>query len=195
MKKSRDSDHPAPEADALETIARLEALLGKNTPREELPMADAPKSIVRINRVFDAPRELVYRAWTDPKLMARWWGPHQFTVPLCRMDVRPGGAIRIDMQGPDGFLAPMTGVFQEVVPNEKLVFTSYAFMGSPDEEPALETLATVLFTAQGQKTLLTWEEKVIRYLPEFIEALLGMEEGMVQSLDKLGTFLAGGEPG
>jgi uncharacterized protein YndB with AHSA1/START domain len=110
------------------------------------------------------------------------------------MDVRPGGAIRIDMQGPDGFLAPMTGVFQEVVPNEKLVFTSYAFMGSPDEEPALETIATVLFTAQGQKTLLTWEEKVIRYQPEFMEALLGMEEGMVQSLDKLGTFLAGGEP-
>jgi len=157
-------------------------------------MAETTPKIVRIDRLFDAPLELVYRAWTEPELMARWWGPHHFTTPVCRMDVRPGGAIRIDMQGPDGTLAPMTGIFQEVVPNRKLVFTSYAFMGSPDGEPAIETVATVIFAAEGAKTRVTWEEKVIRFDPAFIEALLGMEEGMRQSLDKLGTFLAGGEP-
>jgi uncharacterized protein YndB with AHSA1/START domain len=183
-----------PEADALDTIARLEALLGKTPPRKEPTMAPTPPTIVRMNRVFDAPRALVYRAWTDPKLMARWWGPHEFTTPVCKMDVRTGGQIRIDMQGPDGSIAPMTGVFQEVVPNEKLVFTSYAFLGSPDKEPDLETVATVIFADQGEKTLLTWEEKVIRFNPAFLEALMGMEEGMRQSLDKLVTFLAGGEP-
>jgi uncharacterized protein YndB with AHSA1/START domain len=198
MKKSLEADRSSPEADALDTIARLEALLGQTSPRKETPMAKAaptPPTIVRMNRVFDAPRELVYRAWTDPKLMARWWGPFEFSVPLCRMDVRPGGELRIDMQGPDGSVAPMTGIFQEVVPNEKLVFTSYAFLGSPDKEPDLETVATVLFADQGTKTLLTWEEKVIRFKPEFIEGLMGMEEGMRQSLDKLVTFLSGSEPG
>ena len=159
-----------------------------------LTMPDYPRPIVRINRVFDAPRELVYKAWTDPKLMARWWGPHTFTTPVCRMDLRPGGSIHIDMEAPDGSISAMTGVFQEVVPNEKLVFTSFAYLGPPEGEPGLEAIATVIFAAQGKKTLLTWEEKVIAYRPDFMQALAGMEEGMKETLDKLGTFLAGGQP-
>jgi uncharacterized protein YndB with AHSA1/START domain len=55
-----------------------------------------------ITRVFDAPRKLVFKAWTDPKHVAQWWGPNGFTNPVCELDVRPGGAIRIDMHGPDG---------------------------------------------------------------------------------------------
>src|SRR5680860_496485 len=79
-----------------------------------------------ITRVFDAPRDLVYKAWTDPALMTRWFGPKDFTNPVCELDVRPGGAILIHMQGPDGTVYPMTGEFQEVVPPERLVFTSSA---------------------------------------------------------------------
>jgi uncharacterized protein YndB with AHSA1/START domain len=187
-----------PEADAEEMIARREALLDLSRREDptmiDLPMTDYPRPTVRISRVFDAPRELVYQAWTDPKHMARWWGPHHFTNPTCKMDVRAGGAIRIDMRGPDGSLFPMTGVFREVVKNEKLVFTSYAFQGSPDGEPGIESLSTVTFADQGKKTLLNWEEKVISYRPDFMRALAGMEEGMNQSLERLFTYLSGGEP-
>jgi len=77
-------------------------------------------------RVFDAPRELVWKVWTDPKHVARWWGPHGFTNPVCELDVRPGGAIRIHMRGPDGTVYPMTGVYLEVVEPERIVFTSAA---------------------------------------------------------------------
>ena len=57
---------------------------------------------VSITRIIDAPRELVFRMWTDPAHMARWWGPHDFTNPVCELDVRVGGAIRIHMRGPNG---------------------------------------------------------------------------------------------
>src|ERR1700733_2730137 len=79
---------------------------------------------VTITRVFDAPRDLVFAAWTDAKHLAKWWGPHHFTNPVCELDVRVGGAIRIDMRGPQGTVYPMTGVFHEIVPPERLVFTS-----------------------------------------------------------------------
>lgn len=62
-----------------------------------------------LTRTFDAPRELVFKAWTDAKQLAEWWGPKGFTNPVCDIDVRPGGAIRIDMTGPDGTVYPMGG--------------------------------------------------------------------------------------
>jgi uncharacterized protein YndB with AHSA1/START domain len=77
-----------------------------------------------ITRVFDAPRDLVFEAWTDAKHLAKWWGPHHFTNPVCELDVRVGGAIRIDMRGPEGTVYPMTGVLHEIVSPERLVFTS-----------------------------------------------------------------------
>src|ERR1700689_4045546 len=79
-----------------------------------------------ITRVFDAPRNIVFAAWTDAKQLAQWWGPTGFTNPVCEIDVRPGGAIRIDMRAPDGTIYPMTGVFVEIVPLERIVFTSFA---------------------------------------------------------------------
>ena len=74
-----------------------------------------------ITRVYDAPRELVFRAWTDPKHMARWWGPKHFTNRVEQMDVRPGGAWRIVMCAPDGSEYPAQGVYREIVPPERLV--------------------------------------------------------------------------
>ena len=79
-----------------------------------------------MTRVFDAPRELVFKAWTETKHVAQWWGPKRFTNSVCEMDVRPGGAIRIHMRAPDGVVYPMTGVFQEIVAPERLVFVSSA---------------------------------------------------------------------
>jgi uncharacterized protein YndB with AHSA1/START domain len=77
----------------------------------------------QITRLMDAPRAMVYRAWTDPKQMARWWGPKMFSNPVCEMDVRVGGAFRIVMRGPEGDEFPFKGVYLEVVENELLKFT------------------------------------------------------------------------
>ncbi|HMD55276.1 MAG TPA: SRPBCC domain-containing protein, partial [Phycisphaerae bacterium] len=76
-----------------------------------------------ITRVLSAPRELVFKAWTDPRHMAQWWGPHHFTNSVCEMDVRPGGAYRIVMRSPDGIEYPINGVFREIAAPERLVMT------------------------------------------------------------------------
>src|SRR4029077_15139810 len=88
----------------------------------------APERTLVTTRVFDAPREAVYRAWTDPKQLAKWSPPEGFTSPRCEVDPRPGGVFRVDMKGPDmppfdGAVFPGPGTFIEVVPNERLVFT------------------------------------------------------------------------
>ena len=74
---------------------------------------------VTLTRVFDAPRALVWKAWTDLKMMARWFGPRGFTNPVCELDVRVGGSLRIVMRGPDGNDYPMKGVFREVIAPER----------------------------------------------------------------------------
>jgi uncharacterized protein YndB with AHSA1/START domain len=73
-----------------------------------------------LTRVVDAPRDLVWAAWTEPKHMAKWWGPKHFTNPVCELDVRPGGKILIHMRAPDGATHPMPGVFSEVNKPERL---------------------------------------------------------------------------
>ena len=74
-----------------------------------------------ITREFAAPRELVFKAWTDPKHLAQWWGPKGFTNPVCEWDARPGGKIYDVMRAPNGADYPMGGEFREIVPPERLV--------------------------------------------------------------------------
>jgi uncharacterized protein YndB with AHSA1/START domain len=142
-----------------------------------------------ITRVFDAPREQVWKAWTEPNQMAKWWGPHNFTNPVCEMDVRPQGAILIHMQGPEGPAFPMKGVFQEVVPPEKLVFTT---QGLEDAKGGfgIETLSTVTFTEENGKTRLTLHVSIVKLAPEAAEALRGQKAGWNQSLDRLFGLLS-----
>ena len=153
------------------------------------PQHGEGKREVTITRIIDAPRELVFKAWTDPKHMAQWWGPRYFTNPICEMDVRPGGAILIHMRGPDGVIYPMKGVFHEIVEPERLVFTSSAF---DDEQgsPLIESLTTVTFAEHEGKTKLTVHAVVTRAEAGAERALAGMEEGWNQSLDKLTELLA-----
>ena len=159
-------------------------------------MAERSKSTAKttdrvlvLTRVLDAPRAVVFKAWTDAKQMARWWGPKGFTNPVCELDVRPGGAIRIHMRGPDGVVYPMGGVFHEIREPERLVFTSTAI---PDAKgmPQLEVLNTVTFADQKGKTLLTLEARVVKATPEAGGALAGMDKGWSQTLDRLGKFVA-----
>ena len=141
-----------------------------------------------LTRVFDAPRELVFKAWTDPKQVAQWWGPHGFTNPVCDLDVRPGGAIRIHMRGPDGTVYPLTGVYQEVVEPERLVFTSAAL--DADGNPMFEVLTTVTFAEQGGKTKQIMRARVINTTAQAAPYIAGMEQGWTQSLERLAESLA-----
>ena len=141
-----------------------------------------------LTRVFDAPRERVWQAWTDAKLVAQWWGPNGFTNPVCEVDARVGGAIVIHMSG-FGMLAPMTGVFKEVVKPERLVFTNNAFFEVPPVTPIIEGITTVTFEDLGGKTRVTVHNGVFKASPTATQALEGMEPGWNQQLDKLVAFL------
>jgi uncharacterized protein YndB with AHSA1/START domain len=100
-----------------ETLARLDEFLAR-------PASAAGAPEWEISRTFDAPRKLVWRAWTDPKQMAQWWGPKDFTNPVCDLDVRIDGAYRITMRAPDGEDYPMHGFYREIVEPERLVYTA-----------------------------------------------------------------------
>jgi uncharacterized protein YndB with AHSA1/START domain len=145
-------------------------------------LAEVARAIV-VTRVFDAPRDLVFQAWTDPERLKRWWGPKGFSNPVCEIDSRPGGAIRIHMRGPDGTIYPMTGVFQEIVEPERIVFTSAALDEKGD--PLFEVLNTVTFAEHGGKTKLTLHARVTKTTAKAARYLAGMEQGWNQYLDRL----------
>ena len=83
----------------------------------------ATKNELVITRVFDAPRELVWKAWTEPKRLMRWWGPKNFTSPACKIDLRVGGKYLFCMRSPEGKEFWSTGVYREIVPLERIVCT------------------------------------------------------------------------
>jgi uncharacterized protein YndB with AHSA1/START domain len=111
-----------------------------------------------LTRIFDAPRSLVFKAWTDPVRAAVWWGPQGFSTLSCQMDVRPGGAWRIRMRSPQGNLHTKRGVYQEITPPERLVFT-WAWEDA-DGMPGHETLVTVRFDDHENATKLTLHQAV-----------------------------------
>jgi uncharacterized protein YndB with AHSA1/START domain len=149
---------------------------------------DAETRELVITRILDAPREVVFRAWIDPKQMATWWGPKGFANPVCEMDVRPGGSLRVVMRGPDGIDHPMTGVFCVIVEPERLVFTAVA----RDEQgnPLLESLTTAAFAKNGGKTKLTVQASAVGLAPAAPQMLEGMEAGWTQSLERLANHVS-----
>ncbi|MEP6872479.1 MAG: SRPBCC domain-containing protein [Anaerolineaceae bacterium] len=153
------------------------------------PLAEPSKSPeLTFTRILNAPRELVFKAWTDPKQMAQWWGPRGFTNPVCEMDVRPGGALRIVMRAPDGVEHPMTGIFREVVEPERLSFTMVA--RDQSGTLVLEALANAAFAEDGGKTELTVRAGAVGLVPQAAAMLDGMREGWSQSLERLAELLA-----
>ena len=139
-------------------------------------------------RILDVPRERVWKAWTDPKQLAMWWGPGGFTNPVCELDLRPGGALRIDMRGPDGVVYPMVGVYREIVAPERLVFTASAL--DAERRPLFEVLNTVSFAEQGSKTRLTVQARVLTRSADADSYLEGMEPGWSQTLDRLAEHIS-----
>lgn len=154
------------------------------------PTADTPPSAERevvITRIFDAPRHLVFKAWTDPKHLAQWWGPKGFTNPVCELDVRAGGVLRIVMRAPDGTDHPMTGIFREIVEPEQLVFTNVAVDAKGNA--LIEGLTTVTFAERGVKTKLTVQTSAVGLVDQAARMLDGMEAGWSQSLDRLADYV------
>ncbi len=151
-------------------------------------LTGAGQELVMI-RVFDAPRELVFKMWTDPEHVARWWGPKGFTNPVCEVDARPGGRIEIHMQGPDGQIHPMAGTFDEVVAPERIVLTSGA-IEDEQGEPQLLVHTTVTFEDVEGGTRLTMHAVILRATGEAAGAVAGMEQGWTETLDRLAEHLA-----
>jgi uncharacterized protein YndB with AHSA1/START domain len=146
---------------------------------------------MNLERVFDAPRQLVFDCFTKEEHMREWWGPRHFTNPTCELDARAGGKIRIDMLGPPPFgLNPMIGEFIEVEPPSRLVFTAMAHQGA-DGVWGIDNINTLTFEdAPGGKTRLLLETVVRKVSPEIMPALNGMQAGWTQSFDKLEEHIA-----
>jgi uncharacterized protein YndB with AHSA1/START domain len=111
-----------------------------------------------ITRIFDAPRRLVFKLWTEPKHLVVWWGPRGFTTLSSRLDVRPGGTWSRSMQAPNGSVISKHGVYREIVAPERLVLTYITDDAAGNPGP--ETLVTVTFADLGGKTRLTLHQAV-----------------------------------
>lgn len=118
--------------------------------------ADKRELALEIVRVFDAPRSLVFRAWTDKEHMRQWSAPHGFVITHNEGEARAGGAWRSCMRSPEGEDLWLGGVYREVVENERLVFT-HAW-DRDDGTPGHETVVTVIFEDEGDKTRMTFRQ-------------------------------------
>lgn len=146
------------------------------------------KHDIKLTRLIDAPREAVFKAWTDPKQLAKWWGPQHFTNPVCEIDLRVGGTMYIVMRGPDGNDYPMKGIYREIIPAEKLAFTNIAMDLQGNHQ--LEGFTTVTFADENGKTRLTVVTGAVGLVPAAEQMLAGMEAGWGQTIDGLEEFLA-----
>lgn len=115
-----------------------------------MPSHSAPNELT-LTRVIDAPRANVYRCWTEADLLKQWFTPRPWTTPVVELDVRPGGSNYIVMKGPDGAEMPNSGVYLEVVQNERLVLTdAYTEAWRPSAKPFMTTILTFADAGPGQ---------------------------------------------
>jgi uncharacterized protein YndB with AHSA1/START domain len=133
-----------------------------------------------IVRTFNAPRKLVFEAWTKPEHLSRWFGPKGFTVPSCEVDFRAGGVFRFVLRGPDGKDYPFDGSYVEVVELERIVFR-----GDIHDVPGQDVLTTVTFADHQGKTKVTVHQT---YACES-DATRGAPIGWNQTLDRLADFV------
>ena len=154
--------------------------------KNSIDLETDPRSIIG-SRVFDAPRELVFSAFTDAKHLAQWWGPDGFTTTTHSFDFRPGGVWRFVMHGPDGRDYQNRVSYDEIVPPERLV---YRHGGGEDVEPVQFT-QTLTFEALGNgRTRLTWHgrfptaEERARVVKEY-----GADKGLAQTMARLADYV------
>ena len=153
-----------------------------------LPGENSSDREIVISRIFDAPRELVWQAMTDPKHVVHWWGPRGFTTTIETMDVRPGGIWKQTLHGPDGANYPNKSVFKEVVPPERIV---YSHAGGRKGGPGASFVSTWTFEiVDARKTKVT----IRMVFPsaearDFVVKEFGAVEGGKQTLERLAEHL------
>lgn len=133
-----------------------------------------------ITRTLNAPIELVWEAFTNPKHVANWWGPNGFTNTIYTMDLRPGGLWELVMHGPDGTDYKNKSIYKEIVVNKKIVFNHF----NPDFTTTIE------FEEQGEQTHLRWH-MLFSSVEEFIQVVktFKADEGLKQNIEKLIVYL------
>lgn len=153
-------------------------------------MIETDRDLV-LTRLIDAPRAKLYAAWTQPDLLKQWFAPLPYTTPIAELDVRPGGANKITMRGPDGVDMPNRGVYLEVVPNERLVFTdAYTEAWAPSEKPFM----TVILTFEEEAGRTRYTARVRHWTVEDREAheKMGFHEGWGICADQLEALVTQG---
>lgn len=155
--------------------------------RSDIKPDTADREIVA-SRIFNAPRELLWEAWTDPDKVTHWWGPNGFTTTTIEIDIRPGGIWKHIMHGPDGTDYPNLTRYVEVIKPERLVYIN---SGGSDDIPHIEYRATVTFENERGKTRLTMR-MVFSTSSERdrVAGEYGAVEGLEQHLERLTQFLA-----
>jgi uncharacterized protein YndB with AHSA1/START domain len=146
---------------------------------------------LRLTRLIDAPREAVWRAWTDPDLLRRWFAPLPYTTPVAELDLRPGGANYIVMQSPAGQRMPNRGVYLEVVPGERLVFTdAYTDGWTPREGKPFMTVVVTLEDEGGQTR---YTARVLHWTREDRETheQMGFHQGWAVCTEQLAALVEG----
>src|SRR5690349_15490768 len=153
-----------------------------------LQVATPTSREIVMTRVFDAPRRLVFDAFSKPELLKRWFGPRGWSLVTCEVDLRVGGGFRFVLRSPDGKDMGMRGVYREIVPPERSVHIE-----SFDDYPG-ESQVTAVFSEQGGKTTLT--ATILYPSREVRDAVIrsGMEHGAAESYDRLAELLASQEP-
>ena len=151
---------------------------------------------VSFERIYDAPVEKVWQAWTDPALLKRWWGPENVTIPECEVDLRVGGKFHIVMEageamGPyKGTRWPMQAEYTAVEPNSKLAYTAKAWTEGDEDATQIDQFTEVTMAPEDGKTKVHVRAGITNAGPNAQMAIQGMEYGYQQQLDKLTKFLA-----
>jgi len=147
-----------------------------------------PERDLILTRLIDAPREKVYRAWTDASLLRQWFAPAPWTTPHAELDVRPGGANTITMRSPDGNDMPCSGVYLEVVPNRRLVFTdAYTSAWQPSQKPFMTVIVT--FENEAGKTRYTARVRHWTVADRETHEKMGFHQGWGQCADQLAAVV------
>ncbi|MBV9117593.1 MAG: SRPBCC family protein [Acetobacteraceae bacterium] len=142
-----------------------------------------------LTRLIDAPRAAVFRAWTDPDLLKRWFAPRPYTTPVAELDVRPGGASLVVMRSPDGREMSNRGVYLDVVENERLVFTdAYTQAWEPSQKPFMTVILT--FEDEGGRTRYTARVRHWTAADREAHEAMGFHEGWGRCADQLAALLA-----
>src|SRR5882757_7603959 len=142
-----------------------------------------------LTRLIDAPREKLFKAWTDPELLKQWFSPRPWTTPVVEVDVRAGGANLIVMRGPDGTEFPNRGIYLEVVENERLVFTdAYTKAWEPSEKPFM----TAIITFEDEAGQTRYTARVLHWTVADREAheKMGFHQGWGLCTDQLAALAA-----